>query len=190
MSTDAPPTAPTCAATQSRRSVTAFWIAVSLLVFGVGSSALLPVYAEEWRLSPVELTIAFAVYVVGLLGVLLIAGSVSDYVGRKPVLALGTAGAVGAMALFMTASGLTTFIIGRVLQGVSVGLLLSTLGATILDHSLERRPELAGVLNGLVPPASLAVGAITSGALVEWAPAPKQLIYACSARHCSPSRFC
>jgi MFS family permease len=182
MPTEACPVAPACATAQSRRSVTAFWIAVALLVFSVGSSALpsplLPVYAEEWRLGPIEVTIAFAVYVVGILGVLLVAGSVSDYVGRKPVLALGTAGAVGAMGLFIIASGPTTFIIGRVLQGVSVGLLLSTLGATILDHSLERRPALASVLNGLVPPASLALGAIASGALVQWAPAPKQLVYA------------
>jgi len=180
--TDALPAASTSSVMQSRRSVAAFWIAVALLVFSVGSSALpsplFPLYAEAWQLSPVMLTITFAVYVVGLLGALLTAGSLSDYVGRKPVLALGTAGVVASMALFAITPGPTIFIIARVLQGISVGLLLSTLGATILDHSFERRPALAGVLNGLVPPASLAVGAITSGALVQWAPAPEQLVYA------------
>ncbi|KQQ08496.1 MFS transporter [Rathayibacter sp. Leaf296] len=167
--------------TQSTRSVAAFWFTVVLLLLSVGSSALpsplYPVYAATWNLSPLLLTGAFAVYVVGLLLALLCAGSLSDFVGRKPVLIVGTLGAVLSMVIFVLADGYAALMIGRAVQGLSVGLLLGTLGATLLDHSLERRPALAGVLNGVTPPTALGAGALSSGVLVEWAPAPEQLIY-------------
>lgn len=167
--------------TQSKRSVAAFWFTVVLLLLSVGSSALpsplYPVYAAAWHLTPLMLTGAFAIYVVGLLLALLCAGSLSDFVGRKPVLIIGTLGTVVSMVLFVVADNYTVLMIGRVLQGLSVGVLLGTLGATLLDHSLERRPALAGVLNGVTPPIALGVGALSSGILVEWGPAPEQLIY-------------
>ncbi|TCI96345.1 MFS transporter, partial [Aeromicrobium sp. IC_218] len=68
--------------TQSKRSVAAFWFTVALLLLSVGSSALpsplYPVYADAWHLTPVMLTGAFAIYVIGLLLALLSAGSLSD----------------------------------------------------------------------------------------------------------------
>ncbi|MGY2120060.1 MFS transporter [Nocardia gipuzkoensis] len=167
--------------TQSARSVAAFWIAVALLLFSVGSSALpsplFPIYAVQWNLTPLMLTGAFAIYVGGMLLALLTAGSLSDYVGRKPVLLAGTVSLVSSLVLLTIADGLVVLLIGRMLQGLAVGLLLGSLGATILDHSLVRRPALAGVLNGVIPPTALAVGALSSGVLVEWAPAPEALIY-------------
>ena len=167
---------------QTRRSQAAFWISAVLLLFSVGSSALpsplFPVYAALWHLSPLMLTLAFAVYVGALLLTLLTVGSLSDYVGRKPVLVVGSVALVLSMVLFVYASEFVMLILGRIVQGAAVGLLLGTLGATILDHSLEHRPALSGLLNGVIPPTALAAGALASGALVEWAPAPRQLVYA------------
>jgi MFS family permease len=166
---------------QSARSVAAFWILAALILVSVASSAvpspIYPVYAAEWHLTPLMLTGVFAIYVGGLLVSLLTAGSLSDHVGRKPMLAAGLAGILLAMVLFVFANGLAALIVARIVQGLAVGLLLGTLGAALLDHSLERRPTLAGVLNGATPPIALAVGAASSGALVEWGPLPEQLVY-------------
>jgi predicted MFS family arabinose efflux permease len=166
---------------QSRRSIAAFWIVVAMMLVTVASSAvpspIYPVYAAEWHLSPLMLTAVFAIYVAGLLASLLTAGSLSDHIGRRPVLVAGIGGIVVAMVLFSLADGVGALIVARIVQGLAVGVLLGTLGATLLDHSLESRPALAGVLNGVVPPIALAVGAITSGAFVEWGPMPEQLVY-------------
>ncbi|WP_123701499.1 MFS transporter [Curtobacterium sp. PhB130] len=166
---------------QSARSVAGFWILATMLLVSVASSAvpspIYPVYAAEWHLTPLMLTGVFAIYVAGLLLSLLVAGRLSDHVGRKPVLVVGGLGVALSLGLFSIADGLGALIVDRIVQGMSVGLLIGALGAALIDNSLVRYPSLAGVLNGVIPPIALATGALSSGALVEWGPAPEQLVY-------------
>lgn len=166
---------------QSARSVAGFWILAAMLLVSVASSAvpspIYPVYAAEWHLTPLMLTGVFAIYVAGLLASLLVAGRLSDHVGRKPVLVVGGLGVALSLGLFAIADGVVALIVDRIVQGVSVGLLIGALGAALIDNSLERHPTMAGVLNGVIPPIALATGAMSSGALVQWGPAPEQLVY-------------
>jgi MFS family permease len=166
---------------QSARSVAGFWILAAMLLVSVASSAvpspIYPVYAAEWHLTPLLLTGVFAIYVAGLLASLLVAGRLSDHVGRKPVLVVGGLGVALSLGLFAMADGVVALIVDRIVQGVSVGLLIGALGAALIDNSLERHPTMAGVLNGVIPPIALATGAMSSGALVQWGPAPEQLVY-------------
>ncbi|MBT1669388.1 MFS transporter [Curtobacterium flaccumfaciens pv. flaccumfaciens] len=166
---------------QSARSVAGFWILAAMLLVSVASSAvpspIYPVYAAEWHLTPLMLTGVFAIYVAGLLASLLVAGRLSDHVGRKPVLVVGGLGVALSLGLFAMADGVVALIVDRIVQGVSVGLLIGALGAALIDNSLERHPTMAGVLNGVIPPIALATGAMSSGALVQWGPAPEQLVY-------------
>jgi MFS family permease len=166
---------------QSARSVAGFWILAAMLLVAMASSAvpspIYPVYAAEWHLTPLMLTTVFAIYVAGLLVSLLVAGRLSDHVGRKPVLVVGGIGIVVSLGLFAVADGLGALVLDRIVQGVSVGLLIGALGAALIDNSLDRHPSLSGVLNGVVPPIALATGAMSSGALVEWGPAPEQFVY-------------
>lgn len=166
---------------QSARSVAGFWILAAMLLVSVASSAvpspIYPVYAAEWHLTPLMLTGVFAIYVAGLLASLLVAGRLSDHVGRKPVLVVGGLGVALSLGLFAMADGVVALVVDRIVQGVSVGLLIGALGAALIDNSLERHPTMAGVLNGVIPPIALATGAMSSGALVQWGPAPEQLVY-------------
>ena len=78
---------------QSARSVAGFWILAAVLLAAMASSSvpspIYPVYAAEWHLTPLMLTAVFAIYVAGLLVTMLVAGRLSDHVGRKPVLFAG-----------------------------------------------------------------------------------------------------
>src|ERR1700687_3844263 len=88
-----------------------FYLLASITVsFLAGSSAptpLYPLYQAEWGFSPVAVTFVFGIYAVAVLAALLIAGRLSDYVGRRPVLVVATAVQAATMLLFAFARGVS-----------------------------------------------------------------------------------
>ena len=73
----------------SRRA--SFWAVafafLSLTALSTAPSALYRLYAQHDHFSSLTITIVYAVYVVGVLASLLLAGHVSDWYGRRVVLA-------------------------------------------------------------------------------------------------------
>src|SRR6476659_5501599 len=81
-------------------------IGVIFVVFMAASAAPTPlyvVYQQEWGFSASVLTVVFAVYVFGLIGSLLLFGALSDFIGRRPVLATAIALEAAALLLFAVA---------------------------------------------------------------------------------------
>jgi predicted MFS family arabinose efflux permease len=141
-------------------------------------SPLYGTYRELWGFSPVVLTLVYAVYAVGVLASLLLAGRVSDVVGRRPVLIVALATLMGATALFMLAGSLAWLFAARTVQGLATGLALGAAGAALLDLHPRRDPAGVGLTNGVVSAGALGLGALVSAALVQLAPAPRVLPYA------------
>ena len=155
-------------------------MALTLLVLVAQASApspLYPVYQAEWNLSPVGVTSVFAVYVLGLLLTLIVVGSLSDYIGRRPVILAALVIALAGLLVFATATNIGGLLLARALQGASVGAATGALGAALIDRQPAGRGKLAAVLNGAIPPAALTFGAIVSGLLVEFAPDPTTTVY-------------
>jgi predicted MFS family arabinose efflux permease len=155
-------------------------MALTLLLLVAQASApspLYPVYQNQWDLSPVGVTSVFAVYVVGLLITLIVVGSLSDHIGRRPVVIGSTIVAIGGLVVFATADGIGDLLVARALQGASVGAATGALGAALIDRQPAGHPKLAAVLNGAIPPAALTIGAISSGLLVEFAPEPTITVF-------------
>lgn len=179
---EAEPAAPTAANRRALSHSQAFAaVAVIFVAFMAASSAPSPlyvVYQELWGFSATTLTVVFAVYVVGLVGSLLVLGALSDYVGRRPVLAAAIALEAVALVLFLTAGNITVLLLARLAQGIATGAAMTTLGATLVDLDPPHAPGRAGLVNGVAPVGGLAVGALGTGALVQYAPQPTHLVYA------------
>ena len=162
--------------------VVAFYAVAAILALFLAAasvpSPLYVVYQHEWGFSAVTLTIVFAVYVAGLLTALLIAGALSDHVGRRPVLALAAVGEIAALVLFLLAGGVPMLLAARLVQGVATGAAISALSATLVDLNPPHAPARAGIVASAMPASGLAIGALGSGALVQFAPAPTHLVYA------------
>jgi MFS family permease len=71
-----------------RRASFVVLVCANMLMMATASapSPIYPLYQERWGFSVTMLTVIFAVYVAGLLGALLTVGSLSDHLGRRPVL--------------------------------------------------------------------------------------------------------
>src|SRR5437588_12587643 len=99
---------------RARRSLGFAVVTVVLVLFQAGSSAPAPlyvVYQRLWGFSSATLTLIFAVFVFGLLGSLLVFGSLSDYLGRRPVLAVAIALEAVALLLFLLAGDVTALLV-------------------------------------------------------------------------------
>jgi MFS family permease len=155
-------------------------VAASMLLFMVAAGAPTPlyvVYQRAWGFSDTTLTVVFAIYVLALLTSVLVIGSLSDHVGRRPMLIGAILLESISLVLFVLAGDVTALVVARILQGAATGVAMTTLGAALVDLEPDGRPGLAGLANGVAPPAGLALGALGCGALVEWAPQPRHLVY-------------
>jgi MFS family permease len=92
-----------------RRSSFVALVCANVLMMATASapSPIYPLYRERWGFSVTMLTVIFAVYVAGLLGALLTAGSLSDHLGRRPVLVAALLVAAASTAIFWAADGVT-----------------------------------------------------------------------------------
>ncbi|HVV08933.1 MFS transporter [Amycolatopsis sp.] len=168
------------AARRPSRGVTFAAVAAIAVLFPAASSAPSPlyvVYQQQWHFSAVTLTAVFAVYVLGLIASLIVLGALSDYVGRRPVLAAAIALEALSLVLFVTAGNVPMLYLARLLQGIATGAALTTLGATLVDLNPPHAPGRAGLINGIAPTSGLALGALGCGALVQYAPAPTHLVW-------------
>lgn len=158
-----------------RRSHLGF-LAFVLLCFFAASSAPTPLYhlyQQAWGFSSALLTLIFAVYALSLLATLLVFGSLSDYLGRRPVIFIGLLLEIVSMLVFITATDVSGLILARVLQGVATGIATSALGAAMLDSDAQQGP----LLNSITPMFGMALGALGTSALVAYAPLPMGLAY-------------
>jgi MFS family permease len=155
--------------------------AAILVLFLAASSAPSPLYAvyqQQWRFTAWVLTVVFALYVVGLLGSLLVVGALSDHLGRRPVLAAAIGLELVALVLFIVAGDVLVLAAARVMQGIATGAATTTLSATIVDLEPPHARGRAALITSVGPLTGLAVGAVGSGVLVEFGPAPTRLVYA------------
>jgi predicted MFS family arabinose efflux permease len=156
----------------------AFSLQASIILFFLaGSSAPTPLYAvyqAAWGFSPITVTVIFGVYALAVLAALLVAGSLSDYVGRRPVLFTAVLVQAVAMTVFATAHGVGALVVARVIQGLSTGAAAGAVGAGLLDLDRQR----GTLANSVAPMLGTASGGLLSGLLVEYLPAPRVLVYA------------
>ena len=139
-------------------------VAVDLVGFGI-ILPVLPLYAERFGATPATVGALFASFSVAQLLLAPVWGSVSDRVGRKPVLLLSLAGTVAGSLLTGLAGSLPVLFFGRVLDGAS-GASVSVAQAAVADLSEpDQRARLFGLLGaafGLGFVAGPALGALAA----------------------------
>lgn len=145
---------------------------VAILVAAGAPTPLLPIYERDWGFAPWMLTLAFGVYALALLVAILVLGSLSDHVGRRPLMIGALAVELGAMLLFLFAPSIGWLIVARIVQGVATGAASSTLSAAVVELAPERHKKLGALMTGMAPLAGLGIGALFAGVVAEFAPAP------------------
>ncbi|MDL4775144.1 MULTISPECIES: MFS transporter [Thermomonosporaceae] len=172
---DAPPGGP------RPRPAWRFWgAAYALVVLLAGTNIPTPLYRgyqREFGFSPLTVTLIFGVYVTTLIPALLIAGPLSDAIGRRRVLlpAVGLA-AIGTLT-FALADGTTWLFAARVLQGAAMGAASGVLTAVLTEQEPGGDRRRAALVTTAASVGGMGAGPLLSGLLAQYAPAPRVLAY-------------
>lgn len=158
----------------------ACWLVAGVFVLGIFATAapspLYHVYQEQLRFSALTLTVIFAVNSVAVLITLLLLGSMSDYVGRRPVIVAALVVNMGGCALYLAAPSVSLLIAARVLQGIAIGIGNGALGAAMIDLQ-PAGTTLASVANTAGNSLGQGMGALCTSLLAQYGPAPTRLIW-------------
>lgn len=158
-----------------------FWtlaaILGSLLFASSAPSPLYVVYQAKWGFSAITLTSVFAVYALALLGALLVVGSLSDHLGRRPVLLVALVVQIAAMLAFAGAQGVGWLFVARILQGLATGTAMGAITAALLDLQPRSKPWMGALVGAAAPLSGLALGALCAGLLADYGPSPLRLVF-------------
>jgi MFS family permease len=151
---------------------------IGLALFASGTpSPLYGTYSRLWGFDAVVLTLVYATYAFGVLATLLLAGRLSDEVGRRPVLIIAMATLAIVTVPFMLADSVVWLFVARGIQGLATGLALSAASAALLDLHPNRDPVSVSLANGVASTIGMGAGVMISAAIVQFLPAPRVLPY-------------
>jgi MFS family permease len=153
-------------------------LAFAALYLAAGApTPLLVQYEKQWGFSPDVLTIAFAVYSLALLAALLTTGSLSDHIGRRPVLIGAVLVELVAMVMFLVAPDIGWVIAARVVQGLATGAATSAFTASIVELAPARHKRLGTVIGSVAPTGGLGLGALLTGAAIQFSTAANTIVF-------------
>jgi MFS family permease len=153
-------------------------VSYSLLVLLTGTNLATPLYGAYQQLfgfSAVVVTVIFAVYVAALIPSLLIAGPLSDAIGRRGVLVPAMTAAAAGSAVFALADSTGWLFAGRVIQGLAVGAASGALTATLAETEPRADHRRAALLATAASVGGLGLGPLLGGVLAQYGPAPRRL---------------
>jgi MFS family permease len=162
-----------------------FWLIALVFLTGMAFSTvptpLYPLYQVRDGFSTLTVTIVFAAYTVGVLISLLLAGHLSDVVGRRKVLLAALALELAAAVLFVAEPPLPVLLVARLVTGLGVGMLTATATAHLQELHRASRPGASPQRFEIVSTAAniggLGVGPLIAGVLAQYLDAPLRLPY-------------
>ncbi|GAB3278808.1 MFS transporter [Kineosporia babensis] len=169
----------------SHRHGTGFWLIafafLTAMAFSTVPTPLYPLYMARDGFSTFMVTVVFAAYAVGVVISLILAGHVSDWVGRRRVLVPALLLELLAAGLFIVSTDLTVLLIARVITGLGVGMITATATAHLAELHAAHRPGAPAQRFEMVSTAAniggLGFGPLIAGFLAQWVNAPLRTPY-------------
>ncbi|WP_426507254.1 MFS transporter [Dactylosporangium sp. McL0621] len=153
-------------------------LAFNSLYLAAGAlTPLLVVYRKAWSFPPVLLTVAFAVYAIGFLAAALTLGSLSDHLGRRPVLLGALVVQLASNLMFLFAPGIGWVIAGRVVQGVASGAATAAFTAVLVELAPAQRKGLGPLLGSVGLTGGLAAGSLLAGLGIQLTPHANTIVF-------------
>jgi MFS family permease len=154
---------------------------LAVMSLGTVPSPLYGLYRARDHFSLFMITVAFAVYAVGVIGALLLGGHLSDLYGRRRLLLPAVGVSIVSAIVFLAWKSLPGLLLARLLTGIAIGIVASTATAYLAELHARGRPQAtarkAQLTASAVNIGGLAVGALAAGVLAQWVAHPLTVPY-------------
>ncbi|MHB1008882.1 MAG: MFS transporter [Propionibacteriaceae bacterium] len=175
------PVAPHDADSRSPHLRVAFGAAMlGLVATFVATAAPIPqynTYRAEQGFTNADISLTVVGYFAGTIVSLLVLSRLSNHLGRRPTAIVTMLVLAAGAAVLLDVRSIAVLVIGRMLMGVGAGLASSCLTAYIVDAAPATPHWIGAVASSQAPNLGLTLGAIGSGALVQYGPWPRTLVY-------------
>jgi MFS family permease len=141
-------------------------------------SPMYTLYSERLHFSVLTTTIILATYAGGVLVTLVVFGSWSDALGRRPMLLVGVVAALASAVVFLMADSVPLLLVGRALSGLSAGIFSGTGTAAVIEAAPPSWHTRAAAVATVANVGGLGLGCLLAGLLVQYAPDPLKLAFA------------
>jgi len=162
-----------------------FWViaAAFLLVmaFSTIPTPLYSLYQARDGFATFLLTVIFAVYAVGVIASLYLAGHISDWLGRRRIILIAVLIELLSAVIFLIWPSVPGLLVARFISGVGVGALTATATAHLSELRAVARPDESGrfssTISTFVNNGGLALGPLIAGFIAQWVAGPLQVPY-------------
>ncbi|TDN92039.1 putative MFS family arabinose efflux permease [Microbacterium sp. BK668] len=167
-------------------SLAGFWVVAAVFTtvtaYATIPTPLYPLYQAQDRFPVPIITLIFAAFAVGVVFSLFFIGHVSDWAGRRRMTMIAVATSALAAIVFLTWNAVPGLVVGRFVDGVSVGTLTAAATAHLAELRRSARPNETAVIAASVAGAAnlggLALGPLIGGLFAEFLPDPLELPHA------------
>lgn len=157
------------------------WIAtIAIAALYAGSTILTPLYPlyrTAFGISPLMVTIVYAVYVIGNLTVLFLFGRLSDQLGRRLITSIAFGLTIVSALVFLFAGGVASLLVGRAINGFAAGLGAGALTAWIAELEPRKNRARAAVVASAGNLGGLAAGGAISGLFAQYLSSSLRIIF-------------
>jgi MFS family permease len=149
----------------------------SLYLAAGALTPLLVLYREQAGFAASLLTLAFAVYAIGFLAALLTLGSLSDHIGRRPVLIGALIIQLASNLMFLMGPDIGWVIAARIVQGAATGAATTAFTAALVEVAPANRKRLGTNLGSVGLTGGLALGSLLAGLLIQLTDTANSIVF-------------
>lgn len=153
---------------------------VFLLTYSAAAAPipLYSIYQQSIGISDTVVSLTMFTNLVGVMASLAFAGSISDAIGRKPVVIFGLICGILGSIMFLTLANPAMLLFARFVQGLGNGVAMSAVAAYVVDAAGERYGRYTAMVASAAPYLGLGIGSVISGIVTTFGLNPA-IAFAC-----------
>ncbi|MBO3663147.1 MFS transporter [Microbacterium stercoris] len=155
-------------------------MALTFALLTTGGTLPIPLYTlwgAELGFDASVTTWIFAIYVLGTLLALVVAGGLSDQVGRRPLIIASVLITVASAVLFLIGGSVAVLLIARLLSGIGVGLITSAVTAGLAEAYEGENTATPQVVSTVANMGGLGLGPLLAGVFAQYLVMPTMLVF-------------